>query len=69
MSNSRFAVIGDKDLVQIFQVVGMDVFESIKDFKPHDYDLILDTVGEKASEPLGSSVTLAPLPIIMGVKI
>jgi len=55
--------------VQIFQVVGMDVYESINDFQPHDYDLILDTVGESARSSEVQGSPLSPLPIIMGVKI
>ena len=66
MSNFKFAVVGDKDLTQIFKVVGMDTFTTFDEIVKDDYALILNTVGTNGAKPLGQG---SPLPIIMEVKI
>jgi len=68
MSSFKLAVVGDKELTQIFKVVGMDTFSNIDEVNKDEYALIIDTVGEDA-QSYGSSDTLAPLPIRLEVKI
>jgi hypothetical protein len=56
------AIIGDKTLTQIFQVVGMDTYSPTDRLDTDQYALILDTVGLKANVD-------KPYPIIMEVEL
>jgi vacuolar-type H+-ATPase subunit F/Vma7 len=54
------SIVGDKDLTQIFKVIGFDTFTDIKDVPQDEYALILSTQGGANEKPY---------PIIMEVKL
>jgi vacuolar-type H+-ATPase subunit F/Vma7 len=60
MSNFKMGIVGDKDLTQIFKVIGMDTFADINEVPQDEYALILSTQGGANDKPY---------PIIMEVKL
>jgi len=58
---TKMAVVGPKNFIQIFNVVGMDIYESLNNINLDDYALILTT------DAVPNVAVDKPYPIILEV--